>query len=124
MPRLTGADMKLIKGLFAAAVLVSILLLISCQALARHDQNTRRDTLALVAKELPVGASLSDMKAFLERHTARYALDDRFHRVYGGFFPQSRLDKDLFDRAVQIDLHFDEDHRFKSAEVNINYTFL
>jgi hypothetical protein len=116
--------MKLIKGLFAAAVLVSILLLISCQALARHDQNTRRDTLALVTKELPVGASLSDMKAFLERHTARYALDDRFHHVYGGFFPQSRLDKDLFDRAVQIDLHFDEDHRFKSAEVNIYYTFL
>src|SRR5882762_2664053 len=58
------------------------------------------------------------------RHAARSDLDDRFKHVYAGILPQSRLDKNLFDRKVGIELYFDEDHRFKTAEVNVYYTFL
>jgi hypothetical protein len=115
---------KVIKGLIVAAILVFLGLVVSCQALAMHDRNTRRDLLALVARELPVGSSLSDMRAFLQRHAARSDLDDRFKHVYAGILLQSRLDKDLFDRKVGIELYFDKDHRFKTAEVNVYYTFL
>jgi len=64
------------------------------------------------------------MKTFLERHTTRFALDDRFHHVYGGFLPQTWLDRFLFDRQVQVNLYLDDRHRFKEAEVNVYYTFL
>jgi hypothetical protein len=116
--------MKVIKGLIVAAILIFLGFVGSCQALAMHDRNTRQDLLALVAKELPAGASLSDMRAFLQRHSARFDLDDRFKHVYAGMLPQSRLDKNLFDRKGGIELYFDKDHRFTTAEVNVYYTFL
>jgi hypothetical protein len=59
-----------------------------------------------------------------DHHEAEYARDDRFHHVYGGFMPQSALDKRLFWRQVQINLNLDENRRFKKAEVNIFYTAL
>ena len=71
-----------------------------------------------------MGASLTDVRTFLQRHATRFALDDRFDHVYAGFLPQSRLDKRLFDRQVQIRLYLDENQRFKNAEVEIYYTFL
>ncbi len=116
--------MKLIEGPLAAALLVLLMLTAASHILALHDRNTRRDTLAVIARELPVGASLADAQAFMERHTERFARDDEFPQVYGGFLPQSSLDRDLFDRQVQINLYFDAGHRFKSAEVNVYYTFL
>jgi hypothetical protein len=116
--------MKLVKGLIVAATLIFLALISSCQALVIHDQHTRQDLLALVGRELPVGAPLSDVSAFLQSHTARFDLDDRFHYVYAGVLPQSRLDKNLFDRQVRIELHFDKDHRFTTAEVDVDYTFL
>jgi hypothetical protein len=116
--------MKVIKGLIVAAILIFLGLVCSCQALAVHDRNTRQDVLALVAKELPVGASLDDMRAFLQRHAARFDLDDRFKHDYAGILPQSRLDRNLFDRRVGIELYFDKDHRFTTAQVNVFYTFL
>jgi hypothetical protein len=107
---------------FAALVLVA---LVSCQpAMGTHDRNTREEVSALVTRELPVGSSLEKMKSFLERHTTRFALDDRFNHVYAGFLPQSRLDRFLFDRMVQVNLYFDDMHRFKRGEVNVYYTFL
>jgi len=116
--------MKLIKALIIAVILIFLGLMGSCQALAMHDRNTRQDVLALVARELPAGASLDDMRAFLQRHAARFDLDDRFKHVYAGMLPQSRLDKNLFDRQVGVELYFDKDHRFTTAQVNVFYTFL
>ena len=116
--------MKIVKVLMVITAVAFLGLIAFTQTLALHDQHTRRDILALVAKELPVGASLSDMQAFMQKHAARYALDDRFHHVYGGFLPQSRQDKNLFDREVGVELHFDEQHRFTTAEVTVYYTFL
>ncbi len=116
--------MKIVKVLLAVAILACLGLMASCQALALHDRNTREGVLSVVTKELPVGASLSDMERFMQRHTARYALDERFHHSYGGMLPQSRLDKNLFDRQVGVELYFDQNHRFTTAEVNVYYTFL
>jgi hypothetical protein len=116
--------MKIVKVLLAIVIAVCVALIASCQALALHDRNTRASVLALVHKELPGGASLSDIERFMQRHTARYALDDRFHHSYGGMLPQSSLDKNLFDRQVGVELHFDQAHRFTTADVNVYYTFL
>jgi hypothetical protein len=115
---------KALKVLLVAAASVFILLAASCQAIRYHDRKTRQDTLALIARELRVGAPLSDMSAFLQRHTDRFALDDTYHHVYGGFVPQTSLDKRLFDRKVQINLYLDEDRHFRNADVNVYYTFL
>ncbi len=109
---------------FALIGAVALTPLVSCQAIALHDRITRQGVSAVVARELPIGASLDDMKTFLERHTTRFALDDRFHHVYGGFLPQTWLDRFLFDRQVQVNLYLDDRHRFKEAEVNVYYTFL
>jgi hypothetical protein len=116
--------MKIAKVLPAIVIAACVGLVASCQALGLHDRNTRARVLALVHKELPVGASLSDMERFMQRHTTRYALDDRFRHSYGGMLAQSSLDKDLFDRPVGVELHFDRNHRFTTADVNVYYTFL
>lgn len=116
--------MKLVKGLLLGAIVVLVTLMGSCQALAVHDRNTRRDVLALVAKELPVGAPLNDMSTFLQRHGARFDLDDRFHHEYDAILPQSRLDKNLFDRKFGVHLRFDQNHRFTVAQGDIYHTFL
>jgi hypothetical protein len=60
--------MKVLKGLIVAAILLFLGLMCSCQALAIHDRNTRQNVLAVVARELPVGASLDDKRAFLQGH--------------------------------------------------------
>lgn len=116
--------MKVVKVFLAIASLACLGLIGSCQAMALHDRHTRKHVLALVSKEVPLGASSADMERFMQRHTARYALDDQFHHSFGGFLPQSRLDKDLFDRQVGVELHFDQNHRFTTAEVTVYYTFL
>jgi hypothetical protein len=109
----------------AALVAVALTAVVSCEPLmAFHDRNTRQDVSAVVARELPIGAPLGDVKAFLERRTTRFALDDAFHHVYGGFLPQTWLDRFLFNRQVQVNLYLDDGHRFKRAEVNVSYTFL
>ena len=97
---------------------------VSCRALAMHDAVTRQEMFDAVARELPKGSSLAEMRAFMERHTTRFVLDDRFKHEYGGFAPQTWLDRQLFNRQVQVNLIFDENHRFKAAEVNVIYTFL
>jgi hypothetical protein len=116
--------MKALKFPLIAVASGFILVAASCQALRHYDWKTRQDTLALAARELRIGAPLSDMNAFMARHTDRFALDDTFHHVVAGFVPQTPLDKRLFDRKVQIDLYLDEDRHFRNADVNVYYTFL
>jgi hypothetical protein len=119
--------MKARNSLLVLAVVLMLGLMlapVSCRALAMHDAVTRRETLDAVARELAKGSSLVEMRAFMERHTTRFALDDRFKHEYVGFAPQTWLDRQLFNRQVQVNLFFDENHRFKAAEVNVFYTFL
>jgi hypothetical protein len=116
--------MRTLKWLLAIVGLTIVLVFAGFQLLARYDRMTRQETLNMITRELPAGASVAEMQTFLQRHTTRYALDDRFHHVYGGIMPQSALDKRLFWRQIQINLKLDENRRFKEAQVNIFYTTL
>jgi len=79
----------------------------------------------MIAQELPPRASMSEMDSFMRRHTDRYNVDTEYNFEFAGLMPQSKLDKFLFDRDVQIVLKFNRGTRtFKSAEVEPLYTFL
>jgi hypothetical protein len=80
--------------------------------------------LRTVAQELRPHASSEEMDAFMRRHTAMYSLDQKYHHEYAGIVPQTKLDRILFDRQVQVALKVTEDITFEKAEVRVYYTFL
>jgi hypothetical protein len=91
--------------------------------MSHHDSETQRDLLRVVARELPRGASMGQMTEFMQRHTSRFALDQDDQLQYAGFVPQSRLDRFLSDRKVQIVLKINRASRtFENAEVRVYYT--
>lgn len=92
--------------------------------LSIRDSYAQRRLLGVIASEVKVGASKDEMTDFLRRHTSRFALDDVYRQEYGGFVPQTMLDKMLFDRQVQIVFKLDADGSMKEAEVWILYTAL
>jgi hypothetical protein len=92
--------------------------------LSYYDSATRDAFLRVVAQELPSRASISEMDEFMRRHTTRFAFDDQHHHEYDGFLPQTKLDRRLFDRKVQVVLKVNEDQTFQKAEVRVYYTGL
>lgn len=115
---------RVAKVLLVSVAVLALAFVAAREALVHYDQKTRQELLALAAQEVPTGASLGEMEVFLKRHTTRYALDDTFNHTYGGFLPQTDLDKRLCNRQVQINLKFDAQHKYAGAEVNIYYTSL
>ena len=113
--------MKIVKVLFIAALVLVIALRI---AMGQYDERTKQGVLETVSRELPVGSSLPEFRSFMARHTTRIGFTDRFDTSFGGYLPQSKLDKCLFDRQVRINLKLDENQAFQKAEVNIFYTTL
>jgi hypothetical protein len=93
-------------------------------ALSLRDRNVQRSLLTVIASELKVGASRDEMTAFLRKHTSRFALDEVYRHEYGGFVPQTPLDRLLFDRKVQIVFKLNVDGSMKEAQVWIFYTAL
>jgi len=93
-------------------------------AVSYYDARTKDSLLRVVAEELPPRASYKEMTEFMQRHTTRYSFDEKYHHEYGGFVPQTSLDKFLFDRKVLVALKVNEDRTFASAEVRVFYTFL
>jgi len=112
------------KVVFTVAAAVVLLDIAIATALSYYDSHTRKTLLALAAQELPTRASIADMEQFMRLHTARFALDDKYHHEYAGIVPQTRLDRLLFDRKVQVVLKLKEDRTFQSAEVRVYYTAL
>jgi hypothetical protein len=108
------------KGLVACIVAVPIACLLFAVAISLYDYRTRVTIQHAVTEELPTGASTDQMRHFLERHTDRFSMNAAFRPEVGGFAPRTNLDKWLFDRSVQIVLKLDSQHRFASAEVNID----
>jgi hypothetical protein len=92
--------------------------------LSYYDSETRKAYLRVAVQELPPHASIGEMAEFMRRHTARYALDDRYHHEYTGIVTQTRLDRFLFDRKVQLVLKVNEGKTLQSAEVRVFYTAL
>jgi hypothetical protein len=92
--------------------------------LSYYDVHTRTEVLRLAARELPPHASLREMTEFMRRHTARYSLDETYQHEYTGIVAQSKVDKLLFDRKVQVVLKVAENHTFQSADARVFYTAL
>jgi len=116
--------MKPFQGL---AIFIVVLVTAPCTSLlciGLYDYGTKVAVLSSIKEELPAGASSDQMRHFLERHTARFSMNDSYRPQVGGFAPQTTLDKWLFDRSVQILLNVDSQHRFAYAEANVDYTFL
>ena len=83
--------------------------------------------MPMVSAELPPHASMGQMQEFMSRHAAkgRYAFDGEFKNQWDGILPQSALDKAILDRQVGVYLNVDPRTRtFRSAEVQVYYTFL
>lgn len=93
-------------------------------SLSYYDRQTRTEVLGLAAQELPPHASVREMTEFMRRHTARFSLDETYKREYTGIVAQSKVDKLLFDRKVQVVLKVAEDHTYQSADVRVFYTAL
>jgi hypothetical protein len=76
----------------------------------------------MVAQELPPRASDTEMLSFMRQHTTRFAYDDKYRHEYSGFVPQTKLDRILFDRKVQVVLRVSENSTLVNADVNVFYT--
>lgn len=121
MHKAMSLSFKLLSGLFATIVILGVGV---PSAISYYDSRTTKALLREATQELPPRASNKEMLEFMQRHTARYALDDEFNHEYAGIVAQTSLDKALFDRKVQIVLKLNSDRTFKRAEVRIFYTGL
>jgi hypothetical protein len=102
---------------------VALVIISFPRMMSYHDSKTRSVLLGMVGRELPHHASMAQMGEFMRRHTARFALDQDDQLRYAGFMPQSRLDRFLADRKVQIILEINKTNRtFENADVRVYYT--
>jgi hypothetical protein len=116
--------MSVLKVLLAVVVTIIVFYVGLSSALSYYDSGTRQRLLGIVGRELPPHASISEMTDFMRRHTTRSALDEEYHHEFSGFVPQTRTDRFLFDRKVQIVLKVADDHTFLNADVRVYYTGL
>lgn len=95
-------------------------------ALGYYDTRTEKEVYRIIERELPPHASMNRMDAFMKRHTGTvYNLDEDRKFEFAGLLPQTRIDKILFDRRVQIILKFDTKTRtLQRTEVHVGYTLL
>jgi hypothetical protein len=115
---------RFVKIVLVVVITVVALDLIVSSTLSQFDAKTRATLLATTLRELPPGASDSEMEKFMKRHTARFARDDQYHNEYSGYVEQSRVDRFLFDRKVQVVLKFSNGNTFERADVHVYYTGL
>lgn len=116
--------MRTLKILAIIIVGVLILYFTLVSALSYYDTQTRKELMQTVARELPIGASQEQMTQFLRRHTSRFALDEQYHHVYGGFVPQTKWDSFWFGRQVQILFKLSPAGSLQETEILVFYTWL
>lgn len=112
---------RTLKILAIIVVAVVILYLVLVNAFLYHDNQTRKELLKTIARELPVGSSKEQMTEFLKRHTSRFDLDEQ---GYGGFVPQTELDRFMFYRQVEILFKLSPTGTLQETEILIFYTWL
>jgi hypothetical protein len=110
---------KILLAVIAAMVVFGIAL---PSTLSYYDSNTRQQLLGVAAQELAPRASNAEMLDFMRRHTTRFAFDEKYQHQYSGFVPQTKLDRILFDRKVQVVLRVSENSTLVNVEVNVFYT--
>ncbi len=116
--------MRAIKILLAVVAAIIVLDIVLSSALSYYDAQTREQLLLLTGHELRPHADSEEMVKFMRRYTARYAFDEKYNHEYAGFVPQTRLDRMLFDRRVQLVLKVDRSGNFTNAEARVYYTGL
>ena len=121
MPKIVPLIVKISLGIIAAIIILDLAF---GTGMSYYDAHTRDALLRVVAQELPPRASDAQMADFMQRHTTRYAFDDKYHHEFAGFVPQTQLDQFLFDRKVRVALKVNEDRTFREAEIQVFYTFL
>lgn len=112
------------KTLASIAVAVLVLFLALPHVLQSYESRTRAELLGIASKELKADATLPEIEAFLGQHAE--VVDDRMFRPNEviGIMPQSRLDRWLFDRQVQIVVEVDSSGRYSGIDIRFYYTGL
>ena len=121
MHKTVSRILKVSLAVVAAIVVLDVAL---SSALSYYDSGARQKLLDIAAQELRPHASNQEMTEFMRRHTARFAFDEKYRHEYSGFIAQTRLDRMLFDRKVQVVLKVGENDTFTNAEVRVYYTGL
>lgn len=99
--------------------------MVSVLVLSAYDRSTEREFTEIVERELSPTSGKDAMEAFMRKHVDSYHLDDRIDFEYAGIRKQSRIDKLLMNRKVQIVLVFDPlTKKYARCQINVFYTFL
>lgn len=110
--------------LFVMVVAVIVFNLALSSGLSYYDSKARERLMLEIARELPPHPTTAEMSEFMRLHTTRFALNKEPRHEYVGFAPQTKFDRVLFDRKIQIVLALDESGSFRNAEIYIYYTGL
>lgn len=98
----------------ATWILVAVLMLPVC-AYAEGAKPTKQEISAMIRRELPVGASPSDIEAFFRKHKIQFSWD-RFTGIYVAII----RNVEPF-HSITIDISVDDKRRFVGAEVQDTY---
>ena len=86
------------------------------------DKTKAEEVRGLIASELEVGASSTEIEAFFKRHQIGNSYN-RFDQRYKGIIRDVN-DSRIVDQAVVVHIYVDEDKSFVSSEVRDSFTFL
>lgn len=114
---------RYLKIFLALVVVGAVVILMVPTVTYYNDSATRTKILHMAARELPNNASMTEMTAFMQRHTTNPGLYEADNLEYGGFVPQTAFDRFWGDRKVKIILVVNRDTKtLHRAEVQIFYT--
>lgn len=88
-----------------------------------YDWHNRNQLLELTSSEVPAGADLSSVRAFLDRQGAVVHFDESRRRAVG-VMPQAPIDRWLLDRQVKLVFEMDDQDRLVQVLARVDYTFL
>ncbi|MEZ5937089.1 MAG: hypothetical protein R3C52_02585 [Hyphomonadaceae bacterium] len=120
-----GAAIRMFFRTIVAVVAIAVgLWMVTGFVLRIYDGQTKREVVNLVESELNLESDRNAMATFMQKHTARYGVDDDREFAYIGFMGQDEIDKIIF-RQVSIELKFDPvTNKYLSCRVVFYYTFL
>ena len=84
------------------------------------NETKAADVRVLIANDLRVGSTSSEIENFLKRNKINYSYD-RFSKRYQGIIRDVSDNKNI-DQAVTIYIFVDEEKSFKSSEVRDSFT--
>lgn len=111
------------KLILTAAAMIILCWIGTGAALTIYDNKQKQEICEIARNELGPGDSDYKMNTFMSKHTERYHKDDKYQFRYSGIVKQSRIDRFIFNRMVQISLIFDPiTGNYKDCLVSVSYT--